>query len=512
VTTEIETDVVVVGAGLGGLSAAGHLQAIGHDVVIIEHHSVPGGYAHNFTRHGYRFEVALHALDGMQPGGWAYPMFETLGAFDAIEFHRLDPFYTASFPDFEIDVSTDIPEYIGAVAELFPDQRAAVIELFEGIRAVGHDTAKFASDRRSGLRIEQAEMPAHYPAMAMAFATNWEQFLERFSLSDEVRALVSTLWGYLWLPPSQLSAGQMALTLLTYHSSGAWYPSGGSGAMTKAFAHKIIEGGGQIHYRNDVISIEPTGPMGVTVSTHKGLVVHAKAVVSNASPRGTIDMLPSGSVDPSLSAAEDGEMPPLSNHVVYHRLHRDVGVEGWSHHEYFDMPSYDLEAEYAAIMRGDFQNAGMIVSNYTIADRGCAPEGGSVLSLTTLAPWDYEDVWGTGGDVENYSKNDEYLRIKDAAGDILIDRLGELIPRLRDAIVVKEVATPLTNVRYAMQPGGSIYGREQTVMNQMNRRRPKTPVPNLFLAGAWVGGGGMTACVGSGKSAAGAVDRYLSSL
>jgi prolycopene isomerase len=508
-TAEIDTDVVIVGAGLGGLSAAGHLQAAGHDVVIIEHHSVPGGYAHNFTRRGYRFEVALHALDGMEPGGWAYPMFETLGAFDSIEFHRLDPFYSVSFPDFEVDVSTDLPDYIGAIAEVFPDQRSAVIELFEAIKAVGHDMAKFASDRRSGVRVEQAEMPAHYPAMAMAFASNWAQFLDRFPLSDEVKALVSTLWGYLGLPPSRLSAGQMALTLLTYHSSGAWYPTGGSGAMTKAFARKIIDRGGQIHYRNDVISIEPTGPTGVTVTTHKGLVVHAKAVVSNASPERTIDMLPEGSVDESFSTEAGGERPALSNLVVYLGLDRDVAAEGWNHHEYFEMPSYDIEAEYEAIMRGDFANAGMIVSNYTIADPGCAPEGGSVLSLTSLAPWDYEDVWGTHGEVDGYSTNEDYIRIKDAAGDILIDRLGELIPGLRDAIVVQEVATPLTNVRYAMQPGGSIYGREQTVMNQMNRRRPKTPVPNLFLAGAWVGGGGMTACVGSGKSAASAVDRYL---
>ena len=509
-TAEIHTDVVVVGAGLGGLSAAGHLQATGHDVVIIEHHSVPGGYAHNFTRRGFRFEVALHALDGMEPGGWAYPMFETLGAFDNIEFHRLEPFYTASFPDFEIDVSTELPDYIGAIAEVFPDQRSAVIDLFEAIKAVGHDAAKFASDRRSGVRIEQSEMLAHYPAMAMAFASNWAQFLDRFELSDEVKAVVSTLWGYLGLPPTQLSAGQMALTLLTYHSSGAWYPVGGSGAMTKAFARTIIDRGGQIHYRNDVISIEPTGPTDVTVTTHKGLVIHAKAVVSNASPQRTIEMLPVGTIDESFSDAAVGETPALSNLVVYLGLDRDVAAEGWNHHEYFDMPSYDLEAEYEAIVLGDFAAAGMIVSNYTIADPGCAPEGCSVLSLTSLAPWDHNDVWGTGGDLDDYSKNEDYLRIKDAAGDILIDRLGELIPGLRDAIVVKEVATPLTNVRYAMQPGGSIYGREQTVANQMNRRRPKTPVPNLFLAGAWVGGGGMTACVGSGKSAAGAVDRYLS--
>jgi prolycopene isomerase len=501
--------VVVVGAGLGGLSAAGHLQDLGHDVVIVEHHSVPGGYAHNFTRRGYRFEVALHALDGMEPGGWAYPMFKTLGAFDSIEFHRLDPFYTVSFPDFEVDVSTEIPEYVSAVADVFPDQRGAVTELFEAIKAVGHDMAKFASDRRSGTRIEQVEMPANYPAMSMAFASTWQQFLDRFELSDEVRALVSTLWGYLGLPPSKLSAGQMALTLLTYHSSGAWYPVGGSGAMTKAFARKIIDGGGQIHYRNDVISIEPEGPMAVTVTTHKGLVVHAKAVVSNASPQRTIDMLPAGSVDESFTESVGVERAALSNLVVYLGLDKDVAAEGWVHHEFFDMPSYDIEAEYEAIMSGDFANAGMIVSNYTIADPGCAPDGGSVLSLTSLAPWDYADVWGTGGDLDGYSKNEEYLRVKDAAGDVLIDRLAKRIPGLREAIVVKEVATPLTNVRYAMQPGGSIYGREQTVMNQMNRRRPKTPVPNLFLAGAWVGGGGMTACVGSGKSAASAVDRYL---
>jgi phytoene dehydrogenase-like protein len=509
-TAEIHTDVVVVGAGLGGLSAAGHLQESGYDIVLLEHHSVPGGYAHNFTRRGFRFEVALHALDGMEPGGWAYPMFKTLGAFDAVEFHRLDPFYTASFPDFEVDVSTDIPEYVAAVAQVFPEQRDAVIELFEAIKMVGHDMAKYASDRRNGVRIEQQEMPAHYPAMVMAFASTWEQFLDRFALSGEVKALVSTLWGYLGLPPSQLSGGQMALTLLTYHTSGAWYPEGGSGAMTKAFARKIIDRGGQIHYRNDAVSIVPNGADAVTVTTHRGLVVHAQAVVSNASPQRTIELLPADSVDASFSASADSEAAALSNLVVYLGLDRDVAEEGWRYHEFFDMPSYDLESEYKAIMRGDFANAGMIVSNYTLADPGCAPEGGSVLSLTSLAPWDFSDVWGTGGDVDDYSENEEYRRIKDEAGDVLIDRLAARIPGLRDAIVVKEVATPLTNVRYAMQPGGSIYGRQQTVMNQMNRRRPKTPVPNLFLAGAWVGGGGMTACVGSGKSAARAVDRYLS--
>ena len=510
--TSLTADVVVVGAGLGGLSAAGHLQAEGYDVVILEHHSKPGGYAHNFTKHGYRFEVALHALDGMTPGGWAYKMFGDLGALDGITYHQLEPFYTVAFGDLEIEVSTDLPEYLEALSRVLPQDEAGARDLFDTIRRIGHGMARFTADRRSGVRPNQSEMLDRYPEMAMAFASSWEQFLARFDLSDEAKAIVSTLWGYLGLPPSRLSAGQMALVLLSYHSSGAWYPEGGSGAMTRAIARQFTDRGGEILYRHDVVSIEPHGPTGVTVTTHKGLTVHAKAVVSNASPRATVSMLPDGTVDAGFGSAVETETPALSSLVVYLGLDRDVAREdGWGHHEFFDMATLDLEAEYEAILRGDFGNAGMIVSNYTLADPECAPTGGSVLTLTTLAPWDHADVWGTGGDLTDYSKNDRYIEVKNAAGDILVDRLERRIPDLRRSIVVKEVGTPLTNVRYALQPGGSIYGREQSVMNQMNRRRPTTPVPNLFLAGAWVGGGGMTACVGSGKSAASATHRYLSS-
>ena len=73
-------DVVVIGAGLAGLSAAAHLAMDGHRPLVLEHHSVPGGFAHEFTRRGFRFEVALHALDGAGPGGWLYGMLKHLGS------------------------------------------------------------------------------------------------------------------------------------------------------------------------------------------------------------------------------------------------------------------------------------------------------------------------------------------------------------------------------------------------------------------------------------------------
>ena len=510
-TETIEADVAVVGAGLGGLSAARHLQEAGHSVVVLEGHTKPGGYAHFFRKEDYRFEVALHALDGLADGGWAKPMFETLGILDTVEFNRLDPFYTVRFPDFEVAVPTDIDRYLERFGEVLPEELDGAKLLFAAIRRIGHDVARFAKDRSAGLRVAQHEMPERYPDMATAFASPWSVFVDQFLESDEAKALVTTLWGYLGLPPSRLSAGQFALTLLSYHTAGAWYPTGGSGRMTWAITEAIERSGGNVLLRTKVTAVEPT-PDGVTLTTHKGPRIRAKAVVSNASPLATADLLPEGSLDAGWIEELRAETPALSSLVVHLGVSRDLAAEGWNYHEFFDMVGYDMEAEYLAITEGRFDQAGMIVSNYTIVDPSNAPEGSTVLVLTSLAPWDYEDVWGTGGDLVNYRVNPDYLAAKEKAGSQLIDRAERLIPGLRESIETIDIGTPLTNVRYVGQRWGSLYGREQTVMNQMNRRRPRTPLPNVFLAGAWVGGGGMTAAVASGKSAARAADRYLAEL
>jgi prolycopene isomerase len=508
-TRMITTDVVIVGGGLGGLSAARHLQERGYDVVVLEHHTKPGGYAHFFRSSGYRFEVALHALDGLGPGGWAKPMFETLNISETIDFNQLDPFYTVSFPDFDLVVSTDIDEYIDVVADVLPDERDGLRALFDAITRIGHDVGRLTMDRRSGIKVNQMQMLERYPDMAMAFASNWEAFVSQYLTSQEAKAVVTTLWGYLGLPPSTLSAGQFALTLLSYFSAGAWYPTGGSGAMSFAIADAIEDAGGSVILRNTVTSIVPDGPQSVTVTTDKGLVVQAKAVVSNASPASTAELLPEGTVDDHWMGRIESDAPALATFTVHLGVGRDLAAEGWDHHEFFEMSGYDIEAEYEAIISGDFAHAGMIISNYSVIDPGCAPEGKSVIVLTALAPWDHNDVWGTGGDIDGYQDNPRYIAAKEAVAAILIDRAAQRIPHLKESIEVMLIGTPLTNARYMLQPQGSIYGREQTVANMMNRAGSSTPVPNLFLAGAWIGGGGMTAAVASGRSAAGAVSRYL---
>ncbi|MCA9934268.1 MAG: NAD(P)/FAD-dependent oxidoreductase [Ardenticatenaceae bacterium] len=506
-------DVVVIGAGLGGLSAAGYLAKAGKRVLVLEHHTVPGGYAHEFRRGKYRFEVALHALDGAGPGGWAYPTLRELEVLEQVKFERMDPFYTVRFPKHEVVAYADPMKYEAELIRHFPAEAAGIRQLFSAMMQVFFEVRRFMEDGELGRRPSLHEMPAHYPHMLGAMGQSWGEFMDQYIQDPELQGAISTLWAYYGLPPSQLNAATFIFPWVSYHLFGAYYPEGGSMAMSRALEATLKKYGGEVRYRQTVTGIEVVDGMATAVTTEKGLRVEADLIISNANAPDTLlkfvgkEHLPASyasKVADALAKSATGSL------VVYLGLERDLLAEGWPHHELFLVETYDVEKDYEAMQNGRFEQTGIIISHYNQADPGCAPEGGSVVTLTTLAPWDYANQWGTGGNLEKYGQNPQYLELKQAAGEALIDRAEAVIPGLRDAIKYVEIGTPLTNYRYSLNPGGSIYGSEQSVENMyLNRLSEKTPIPNLLLAGAWVNGGGMSAALLSGRSVAQRAKAYL---
>ena len=494
-------DIVIIGAGLGGLSSAAYLAKAGKKVLVLEHHAVPGGYAHEFRRGKYRFEVALHALDGAAPGGWAYPVLKDLGVLDRVHFHRMDPFYTVRFPNHEVTVPADMIEYEAELIRHFPAEKENIRTLIGEMIETFFQVRRFGADGEIGQRPPIEQMPAVYPKMLSAMSQSWDEFMSQFTQNQQLKAVLSTLWGYYGLPPAQLNAATYIFPWVSYHLYGAYYPEGGSMAMSRAIEKTIKENSGEILYHQTVNKIEIQKGRAVAVETEKGLRVEADIFISNANSPDTLlkfvgrENLPQQYADQVESAA-----PSISNFVLYLGLDRNLKSEGWKHHELFVSEGYDIDSDYQAALNGKFNLTALALTNYDQVDASCAPETGSVLSIFSLADWKTDNVWGTGGNLEKYSKNPQYNELKEAAAEMILDRAEKIIPGLRASIKYKEIATPITNWRYSRNVGGAIYGTEQTVENMYSGRlQSKTPIENLFLTGAWTFGGGMSAALMSGR-------------
>jgi all-trans-retinol 13,14-reductase len=423
-----------------------------------------------------------------------------LEVLDQVHFHRLDPFYTVSFPKHEVTAHADVVKYEAELVKHFPRERENIHGIIADMVETYWQVRRFGAEDELGIRVSMDQVPMQFSKMLAAMSMSWDEYMNQFTQDEELKAVLSTLWGYFGLPPQKLSAATFIYPWGSYMLTGAYYPEGGCFAISRALEKTFKKYGGEILYRQTVNRIEVKDGRAVAVVTEQGLRFEADVIVSNANSPDTMlkfigrEHLPADYVQ----RIQEGK-PATSNLVVYLGLDNDLRAEGWNYHERFVPLSYDLDKMYDAAIKGDFANAGMAITYYNIADPGCTPEGGSILNLFSLADWNSDNQWGTGGNLERYSDNPQYNEIKNAAANILLDRAEALIPNLRKHIKYIEIATPITNWRYSLNAGGSIYGTEQSVGNtHVNRLPLRTPIANLFLTGAWTFGGGMSAAMLSG--------------
>lgn len=493
-------DAIIIGAGLGGLSAAAAFARQGYKVLVLEQHSVPGGYASSFARPGgFTFDVSLHSTTvGVRDG-----IANLIGGFPEIKdivFSPHKPLYRVVYPDLDLRVPDRDPAgYIALLKKSFPEDGAAIDAIFADMKGLADDVGRLSGP---GAQAEMANFPVKFPFLFKNMNRTWGAMLDERVKNPKLQAVISGLWGYFGLPPSKLSPFYYAMPLMGYLEGGGFYPAGTSQAISNAFVGLIEKNGGRVRLNARVERILTRDHAAVGVRTADGAEYRARAVVSNANAVDTLTRMLDGEQEvlkPTLARMDQLQVS-FSTLLVWLGLKTDlVRKAGIKESEIFYNTGYDVEADYAASLAGGLpDDPGFGLTLYDNVCPGFSPKGKNTLNILAAQGFDYWKKFETG---YFYGDKDDYNKEKMRLADILIAAVEKrFLPGLRRAIEVVEVATPLTNLRFTSNPRGAIYGWDQTVDNSGQRRFPqRTPVKNLYLAGAWTfPGHGYGACVPSG--------------
>jgi all-trans-retinol 13,14-reductase len=484
-------DVIVVGSGIGGLTAAALLARRGRSVLVVDQHYVAGGNATIFKRPGYEFDIGVHYLGQCGPGGILPRTLAAAGARD-VEFLPMDPdgFDTLVLPDFELRVPAGIERYRARLIEAFPREQAGIDRYVRLLEQVARLMRAGTNPRRL-----LAAAPRALGALRWANST-LGAFLDTCTRDPRLRAVIAAESGDYAQPPSRAALIMHAGLMAHYLDQGAFYPAGGGQVMADRLAESIERSGGKLllSTRVEKILVEAGRAAGVVLSNkHLGQRrLRAGVVISNADIKRTLlELVEPGALAPrTLRRARGWEMSPALA-TLYLGVRKEVLGSRTQRTNYWVFAGYDQEREYAAVRNGSFsERPFLFVSSASLKDpknRRLAPPGIVNLELMSLAP-SAPEAWGVSAEQAesgSYSDSASYLAAKRRYRDRLLAEAERVFPGLSCAIELEELSTPLTHARYTLSSGGTSYGLA-LIPEQFLLARPGTrsELPGLLLCGA----------------------------
>ncbi len=463
-------DIIVIGGGLGGLTAGAKLAKSGKKVLLIEQHDRPGGCATTFKRKGFTLEVGLHEMDGLHGSDMKTRIFRDLGILETVDFIKVPEFYRFVNGRRDVVVSHDPEEMVRRLTDLFPSEK-------NGIEAYFHQVMNIRQI------MKQNELDT---GMTVG------RFMDSIISDEDLKLILLGNLGYFDEDPYSLSLGYYCMAQNSYYTGGGNFIKGGSQVLSNALAGVITENGGEVLLNHRVTGIQVEAGLATGVSYQKNgggeiLAATARDIIANASiPQVGDSLLP---VDfQNFRNSYSNLTPGASLLTVYFGFKTSPANLG--HHQYstfvFD-PSVRNQADVLQNNRGPFETRSFTFVDYSQIESGLAPEGKAVGSICCIdSPAEWERL-----------PSKAYKARKKEVEEIFCNRLEKLIPGISEIIEYCEVGTAKTVQRYTLNPRGAVYGFAQTPGRVSTRIA--SPLDNLYFASAWTQtGGGFSGAIFSG--------------
>jgi len=492
-------DVVVIGAGNAGLTAAATLAKRGVRVLLLERHNIPGGCATSFRRGRFEFETALHQLSGVgvkaKPGP-LWSVLESIDVLDKVEFIVMDELYRTVVPGrMDITLKANKEEIIGELQRRFSHEKDHIEQFFDFLYAFFMEVVSIF------VMNDPAPSRDKYPRAFRYLLKTTQEVLDQFFRDESLCRVLTTYWGYLGLPPRRMPFVDWAMMFIMYIEYKPQHIKGCSQALSNAIADAILSHGGEIRYNCAARKIRVQDGRVQGVVTEHDDEIEARFVISNASKVTTyVDLIGRDHLPGRLFAEMRGSAIGASAVTVYVGLDRPPEQFGFTNTTTYISSTADVDHEYEATKTLGFgDESGLCMTCYTKMDPSFSPPGTTMAALVTLQ---YAEPWLEVPPAQ-------YAAQKYRAAHAMLACAETVYPGLREHIEEIEISTPITHMRYLGHPGGAFYGFDQHVKNSASFVSPKPPIDGLFLAGAWASSGGFQPTLDSGVQTA---QRVLSRL
>lgn len=496
-----EFDVVIIGAGVGGLTAGLKLSHEGKKVFVLEKQPIPGGFATTFKRKNFIFESAVHCVDALAPDEDIRNFLEETGVSEKIDFIKLKNFSRIIYPhhDFVIDFKKE--SFIYFLKKSFPQENRNIDRIFLEFDKFYRDFDRFCKFNFPDW-LNLLLTPILCPKLIKASSCTFGEYIGRFTKHQELLGIIGDIWRFIGLPPSKVSAFYFLVVLRGYYFTNTDYIKGGFGHLFEKIVEKIKENGGQVKFDMGVKKIVTFNKIAKKVILANNEEILAKTIISNANALDTLtNLLDDDLIKQSYRLSRGEQEKSISAFQVYLGLKVPAEKLGMNEYMFSINNNYNHDINYMDSFNLGYDDCPLALVDHAQIDPSLVPEGKGSLMIMVL------DSYSHWKDLEGNA----YKTKKDEVANKLISRAAKYLPGLLENIELIEAATPKTMERYVSSPQGAIYGFSQTVLQSgFNRLSNKTKIKGLFLAGAWTfPGGGVHGCFVSGLEAADLALDYL---
>lgn len=495
-------DVIVVGAGLGGMTAASLLANRGLSVLMIEQQNKPGGACTSFKREDHVFDVGAAMLYGFGEKGFRpfrYLLNELEEPIDMVVHKTLA---RMTFEGHEIIFWPDIDRFLDELSELFPGEKENLhafyndlYKMYENIvikNEVISPPSEFSP--RQGLR-HLMSAPLAILKMQKLLSTSTQKLLEKYFTNPDVFNFFDKLCSAYSYTTAKETPGVMAATMfIDNHIGGVYFPAGGAQMLPNVIEKAFERNGGQVLYRQQVDEILIQNKKAYGVRLLDGTEIRAERVIANATVWNIYGKLVRPQhISPKRMEWVKSLIPTFPSMTLYMVIDRQGLPE--------DIFPWEIYIENRKVI--DSSDLTLYINSLVDATL-CPPDELVVMAIApNMQKWPHSD--------DPAYRSEEYERLKKAEADRMLDQIEIHIPNFRSHIRQLIIGSPTTIERFLLKNGGAVGGPKNQIGQEMLKRlHARSEWKNLYFCGdSTVMATGAPATVVSGVGAANVILRDL---